>query len=68
MKKTIKIEGMSCLKCVGHVKEALSELDGVDSIEVSLKDKQAVIECNSIENQIIINVLDEFGYEVISIE
>ena len=27
MKKKILIEGMSCEHCVGHVKEALEELD-----------------------------------------
>ncbi|MEG2018838.1 MAG: cation transporter, partial [Clostridium sp.] len=34
MKKKISIEGMSCGHCVNHVKEALSELPGVTSVDV----------------------------------
>ena len=44
MKKKILIEGMSCNKCVGHVKEALEDLDGVTSVEVSLEGKNAIVE------------------------
>ena len=44
MKKKILIEGMSCNKCVGHVKAALEDLDGVTSVEVSLEGKNAIVE------------------------
>ncbi|MEG1798527.1 MAG: cation transporter, partial [Clostridium sp.] len=47
MKKKISIEGMSCGHCVNHVKEALSELPGVTSVDVSLESKSAVLESSS---------------------
>jgi copper chaperone len=69
MKKTIIINGMSCMNCVKHVKEALSELNGVNSVEVDLASKTATIEADTeIANDDIIKELDEFGYEVIEIK
>ena len=35
MKKKILIEGMSCNKCVGHVKEALEDLEGVLQLKLA---------------------------------
>ncbi|MBQ9434112.1 MAG: cation transporter, partial [Synergistaceae bacterium] len=43
MKKLIHVEGMGCMKCVAHVKEALEGLDGVSSAEVSLEGKTALV-------------------------
>ncbi len=37
MKKKLYIEGMSCDHCVKHVKDALSEIPGISSVEVDLK-------------------------------
>ncbi|MEW8955656.1 heavy-metal-associated domain-containing protein [Clostridium sp.] len=65
MKKVI-IEGMSCGHCVGHVKEALTEVEGVTSVDVDLASKTAVIE-GEISDDKIKEVIDEVGYEVVSI-
>ncbi len=35
----IKVEGMHCEKCEAKVKNALTEIDGVSKVEVSLDDK-----------------------------
>lgn len=43
MEKIVKIEGMMCDNCVARVKKALEGLDGVQSADVSLADKQAVV-------------------------
>jgi len=65
MKKTIIIDGMSCMNCVKHVKEALSELSGVNSVDVDLSTKTAVIESTvDINDSEIRNIIDEYGYEV----
>lgn len=40
---TMSVEGMSCGACVGHVTRALQGLDGVQSAQVSLQDKRAVV-------------------------
>ncbi len=69
MKKKISIEGMSCQHCVNHVTEALKELEGVDKVEVSLEEKQAVIEsAKGITDGDIKNAIEEVGYEVVGIE
>jgi copper chaperone len=41
--EVIKIEGMTCMGCVNSVKNILEEIPGVDSVEVSLDQKQATI-------------------------
>ena len=68
MKKTLKIEGMMCPRCVAHVTKALQSVDGVINVEVNLKKKTAIVELNGeIENTALINVISEAGYEVIKI-
>lgn len=41
---TIKVDGMSCGGCVKNVTGALTALDGVARVDVSLEQKQAVVE------------------------
>ena len=41
---TIRVDGMSCGGCVKSVTGVLTALDGVAKAEVSLEQKQAVIE------------------------
>ena len=69
MKKKILIEGMSCGHCVNHVKEALSELNGVTNVDVNLASKTAIIEATvDIEDKDIKFAIDDAGYEVVGIE
>ena len=37
---------MMCAHCQEHVRKALAAVDGVQSVEVSLEDKQAVVVLN----------------------
>ncbi len=37
----LKIEGMTCQNCVGHVKEALLSVEGVKEAKVSLEENSA---------------------------
>ena len=64
MKKKILIEGMSCNKCVGHVKEAL---EGVTSVEVSLEGKNAIVETTA-NDEALKEVIEDEGYDVVKIE
>jgi len=41
---TIKVDGMSCGGCVKSVTGVLTALDGVTKADVSLEQKQAVVE------------------------
>lgn len=69
MKKKISIEGMSCQHCVSHVKEALSELNGVTNVDVDLEAKSAVLEASAdVKDEDIKYAVDDAGYEVVSIE
>lgn len=68
MKKQINIDGMSCSHCVKHVTEALEELKGVTSVNVSLEDKNAVIEAeNDIDDETLKAAVEDAGYDVTSI-
>lgn len=67
MKKIINIEGMSCNHCLAHVKEALGGINGVSVLDVSLDNKNAIVE-TEVENKILINAIEEEGYDVTSVE
>jgi len=62
MNKVVTIEGMMCKNCERHVKEALEVL-GLNVI-VSLEEKKAYITNTNIDDQKIIDVIEECGFEV----
>ena len=69
MKKLIHIQGMGCINCVHHVKEALEGLDGVASADVSLESNSATITLTKdVADTAIISAIDEAGYDVTKIE
>ena len=69
MKKLIHVEGMGCMNCVHHVKEALEGLDGVTSADVSLDAGTAIITfTKDIADEAIKSAVDEAGYDVAKIE
>ena len=66
MEKVIKVEGMMCMHCVAHVKEALEGIKGVDSVEVSLDKGEAVIfSKKEIKDSIIEKAIEKAGYKVV---
>lgn len=63
MKKVVEIEGMSCMHCVKHVKDAFSAL-GADA-EVSLEKKLAEVSFdNEISDEALTKAVTDAGYEV----
>lgn len=69
MKKIVKIEGMHCEHCSGSVKKGLSKIAGVQSVSVSLEDKQAVIECDeSVTDEKISAMIELLDFKVVGIE
>ena len=62
MQKEIKVEGMMCMHCVAHVKEALSKVNGVTNVEVSLEKKNALVE-GDFKIEDAIKAVDEAGYK-----
>ena len=66
MEKVIKVEGMMCMHCVAHVKEALESLRGVESVEVSLERNEAKITSKKeIKDKDIEKVISKAGYKVV---
>ncbi|MBQ7913626.1 MAG: cadmium-translocating P-type ATPase [Clostridia bacterium] len=65
MKKTLKIDGMMCQRCVAHVNKALSGVQGVVSVDVNLKKKLAIVETDgSVTDEALVSAVTEAGYEV----
>ncbi|MDR0447569.1 MAG: cation transporter [Treponema sp.] len=61
---TLMIDGMSCDHCTAHVKEALEVITGVLSVQVSLKEKNALVEHNdSVTPEVLKEAVNEAGYE-----
>lgn len=68
MKKTIKIEGMNCGHCVKAVEKALLGLEGVSGVNVSLDEKQAVVDLgNQLPDAAMKEAVEEAGFEVTAI-
>ncbi|GKZ05045.1 heavy metal-associated domain protein [Paraclostridium bifermentans] len=70
MRKKLLVDGMSCMNCVRHLKEALQEdIKGLEVIDVSLENKCAVVEVNdNVSDDMIKSVIDDLGYELKGIE
>ncbi|GAA0090746.1 heavy-metal-associated domain-containing protein [Paraclostridium bifermentans] len=70
MRKKLLVDGMSCMNCVRHLKEALQEdIKGLEVIDVSLENKCAVVELNdNVSDDMIKSVIDDLGYELKGIE
>ncbi|UTD03351.1 heavy metal translocating P-type ATPase [Treponema socranskii subsp. buccale] len=63
MTKTITIDGMMCDHCRQHVEKALSAIDGVTKVAVSLKDKNAVVTLSKdVEEKTLFDAVSEAGY------
>ena len=69
MKKLVHVEGMGCMNCVHHVKEALEGLDGVVSADVSLESNTALITLSKdIADEAVKSAVEDAGYDVAKIE
>lgn len=69
MKKTIHVEGMMCMHCVGHVEKALRGVPGVKGVTVSLDDQNAIVDVDeSVSNDALTAAVKNAGYEVTGIE
>ncbi len=68
MQKTISIEGMMCMHCVKHVNEALSKVDGVSLVEVSLENKNAIVTLTKdVSDSALKAAVENAGYDVTDI-
>ncbi len=65
MNKTVTIEGMMCMHCVGHVTKALEELGA--NVKVSLEEGKAYLTDTALTDDQIKDAVENAGYEVVSI-
>ena len=59
----LKISGMSCGACVGHVTKALQSAPGVSSAVVDLESQSARVEGQSLDAAQLIAAVEEEGYQ-----
>ena len=68
MEKTLNIEGMVCMNCVKHVDQALKEIQGVESVAVSLENKSAQVRLSrDVTDAALKAAIEDAGYKVIGI-
>ena len=66
MTKELKIEGMMCQHCVKHVNDALSKMDGVTNVVVSLEGNKADVTMDrEISMDEFKKVITDAGYELV---
>lgn len=63
--RILKIGGMSCENCVGHVTKALTSLSGVETAQVDLDTGRAIViyDPKRVDTQKMIRAVEEEGYE-----
>jgi len=68
MTKKIKIRGMSCQHCVGHVAEALKRVPGVDNVAVDLANGTAMVDGGGqLNDNALKDAVEKAGYKVVNI-
>ena len=63
--KEFKVKGMMCAHCKANVEKGLATLPGVEKVTVDLAKGTALVE-GSIPDQLIIDCIEDLGYEVVS--
>lgn len=63
---TLAIEGMTCGGCVKSVTRVLSELDGVEKVEVSLEQAKVVVTFDETKTnkETLKETVEDAGYDV----
>lgn len=68
MKKILEIDGMTCAHCAARVKKELEKIEGVESVEVNVEEKKAVVSLNTaVTEEEQKAAIEEAGYKVVKI-
>ena len=62
MQVKLNITGMKCGGCVSAVEEVLSQVDSVDSVDVSLEAKTAIV-TGDVDSEALIAAIDSAGFK-----
>jgi copper chaperone CopZ len=63
---TLRITGMTCNGCVGHVKKALATVPGVSAVEVSLPDRARIVHAAGLDLAVLMAAVSTAGYSAAS--
>lgn len=65
--QVINIEGMTCDGCVKSVDSALTQLDGVQSVEVDLEGNKASVtyDSSAVAVDAIVEAIEESGFDAV---
>lgn len=66
-KTTLKVEGMTCMGCVGSIKKVLSAIPGVKSVDVVLESGKVTVEYDESRAQTgaFKQAIEDAGYDVV---
>ena len=60
----LNVRGMSCPSCVRHITTALQEIDGIETVDVRLKEKKvSVTHRTPLDVSELTRAISEAGYE-----
>lgn len=61
----LQVDGMTCPSCIRHIESALCELDGVDKVDVKLREGTVLVkhDASSAPTDTLVNALRDAGYE-----
>jgi copper chaperone len=62
---TFVVDGMSCGHCKVAVTEEVSEVAGVDAVEVDLETKLVQVRGRGVDEAAVVRAVDEAGYEAV---
>jgi copper chaperone len=66
MERTYQVSGMSCSHCVGAVKDEVSNLVGVNDVDVDLSGGRVVVRGDDVDDEAVRSAIADAGYEVTS--
>ncbi len=61
---TYSVPGVSCEHCRRAIEGEVSQVDGVQSVDVDLEAKTVTVSGDPLDEQAIVGAIDEAGYEV----
>jgi copper chaperone len=61
---TYNVPGVSCAHCKQAIEGEVSQVQGVESVDVDLEAKTVTVDAEPLDEQAIIAAIDEAGYEV----
>lgn len=59
----LSIEGMTCRHCQGNVKQALTDVEGVEQVEVFLEEGAARVKGDHVDPARLVKAVEDSGYE-----